>query len=149
MQFTKIALAADHAGFKIKEIIKKYLIDNSYTIEDFGTHSEQSMDYPDTAHPAAESVASKKNDAGIFVCGTGQGMQLTANKRSHIRAALCWNPEIARLSRNHNDANVLTIPGRFVTAEEAIAIVQAWLDAPFEGGRHLKRIDKIEKISEC
>jgi len=139
----KIALAADHAGFKIKELVKSYLQNNSIESVDFGTHSAESMDYPDTAHPATQSVVEKKCDRGIFVCGTGQGMQLVANKYPGIRAALCWNEESAKMSRLHNDANILTIPGRYVDAEMAIKIVKTWLETEFEGGRHIRRIKKI------
>ena len=139
----KIALAADHAGYAIKEAIKRHLIDNNYQVQDFGTFSEESMDYPDTAHPAAQSVAEGKNDTGILVCGSGQGMQLTANRYPEIRAALCWSAPVAELARKHNDANVLTIPGRFVDEDTAVAITEIWLKTDFEGGRHKRRVDKI------
>jgi len=140
----KIALAADHAGFLIKEAIKKHLIDNNYQIQDFGTFSEESVDYPDTAHPAVRSIVGGANDAGILICGTGQGMQLTANRYPKIRAALCWSPEIAELARKHNDANVLAIPGRFVDEKTAVSIAEIWLKTDFEGGRHRRRVDKIK-----
>ena len=140
----KIALAADHAGFPIKEAVKKYLEDHGHDIHDFGTYSEESMDYPDTAHPAVKSVVAGENETGILVCGSGQGMQLTANRYPQIRAALCWNTEIAALARQHNDANVLAIPGRFVDDETAVSIAETWLKTGFEGGRHQRRIDKIK-----
>ncbi|MBC8278164.1 MAG: ribose 5-phosphate isomerase B [FCB group bacterium] len=140
----KIALASDHAGYKIKEVIKKFLSGTEHQVQDFGTFSEESMDYPDTAHPAAHSVADGNNDTGILICGSGQGMQLTANRYPGIRAALCWSPEIAGLARQHNNANILAIPGRFVEGDTAIAIVEIWLKTNFEGGRHQRRIDKIK-----
>jgi len=143
MKRPKIALAADHAGFPLKEAVKKYLLKKGYPLEDFGTFSTESVDYPDAAHPAAESVASGKNQYGIFICGSGQGMQLAANRHKGVRAALCWNPEIARLSRSHNDANVLTLPGRFITKTMALKIIRIWLETSFEGGRHLRRVEKI------
>ena len=139
----KIALAADHAGYKIKEVIKKFLLGTDHQVQDFGTFSEESMDYPDTAHPAVKSVVDGENETGILVCGSGQGMQLTANRYPQIRAALCWNAEIAGLARQHNDANILTIPGRFVDDETAISIAETWLKTGFEGGRHQRRVDKI------
>ena len=141
----KIALASDHAGYEIKEVVKKSLIDSGYLVEDFGAHSTESIDYPDTAHPAVQAVVSQQCDTGILVCGTGQGMQLVANKYPGIRAALCVNPEFASLARRHNDANVLTIPGRFVTPEEAREIVKVWLETSFEGGRHRRRVEKIHE----
>jgi len=142
----KIALASDHAGYPLKEAVKEYLLSAGYEVEDFGGFNTEAMDYPDSAHPAAESVASGKNERGIFICGTGQGMQLTANKHRGIRAALCWMPEIARLSRLHNDTNVLTMPGRFFDGKTAVEMVKVWLDTPFEGGRHKRRVEKIEDI---
>lgn len=142
----KIALAADHAGYEIKEIIKKFLAGTEHRVQDFGTFSSESMDYPDTAHPAVRSIAGGDNDTGILICGTGQGMQLTANRYPGIRAALCWSPEIAELARKHNDANVLTIPGRYVDEKTAIAIAGIWLETDFEGGRHQRRVDKINPV---
>ena len=141
----RIAIAADHAGFRIKEAVKKHLTDAGYEVQDFGTHSEEPMDYPDAAHPAVRAILKGECDRGILICGTGQGMQLAANHYSGIRAALCWNTEMAELARRHNDANVLTMPGRFIDADSAIAITDMWLKAPFDGGRHARRVGKIER----
>ena len=141
----KIAIAADHAGFRIKEAVKKHLVDAGYEAQDFGTHSTEPMDYPDAAHPAVRAILNGECDRGILICGTGQGMQLVANHYAGIRAALCWNTEMAELARLHNDANVLTMPGRFIDADTAIAITDMWLKAPFDGGRHARRVGKIEK----
>jgi ribose 5-phosphate isomerase B len=139
----KIALAADHAGLAIKEAVKRYLLSLGYKVEDFGTNTSESMDYPDVAHPAAKAVSEGRCERGIMICGTGQGMQLVANKYPNIRAALCWNTEIAELSRKHNDANVLTMPGRFLEEKTAIDITRVWLETEFEGGRHKRRVNKI------
>ena len=141
----KIALASDHAGFRLKEAVKEFLHNSGHLTADYGTDSENSMDYPDTAHPAIQSVLSGENECAILICGTGQGMQLVANKYPGIRAALCWSAEIARLARLHNDANILTMPGRFIDIETGIEITRNWLDTPFEGGRHTRRVEKIEK----
>ena len=139
----KIALASDHAGFRLKEFLKPYLIEKGYELMDFGTNSEDSCDYPDFAHPAALAVETGKCDIGIGVCGSGEGMQITLNKHQGIRAALCWLPEIATLSRQHNDANFLVLPARFISEDEAKKIVDAYLEAVFEGGRHQRRVAKI------
>lgn len=139
----KIALASDHAAFGLKEFLKPLLEEKGYVLIDFGTHSEDSCDYPDFAHPAAVAVESGKCDFGIGMCGSGNGMQMTLNKHQGIRAALCWTPEIAELARRHNDANFLVLPGRFITQMEALKIVDAYLDASFEGGRHQRRVEKI------
>jgi len=141
----RIALASDHAGFPLKEAVKQYLLSAGNEVEDFGCFNMEAMDYPDSAHPAADSVASGRNERGIFICGTGQGMQLAANKHKGIRAAVCWTVEIARLSRAHNDANVLTMPGRFIDEKTAVEITKIWLETPFEGGRHERRVGKIEE----
>lgn len=139
----KIAMASDHAGFPLKEELKPYIEAKGYEIKDFGTYSEASCDYADFAHPAAEAVEKGEYPFGIAMCGSGNGIQMTLNKHQGIRAALCWTPEIARLAKLHNNANFLVLPARFVTLEEAKKIVDAYLDATFEGGRHQKRIDKI------
>jgi len=139
----KIALAADHAGFTLKEAVKKYLLRAGHEVIDFGTNTADSMDYPDTAHPAARAVSEGVCERGILICGTGQGMQLVANRYPGVRAALAWNIEIARLSRSHNDANILTMPGRFIDESLAVAITRTWLETSFEGGRHARRVDKI------
>lgn len=141
----KVALAADHAGFLIKEKIKSYLIKNGYEVKDYGTFSEESVDYPDFAHPLAYGIEKKLHDVGITVCGSGNGINMTANKHQGIRSALCWNEEISRLARAHNDANVCAIPGRFVSESEAELIVKTFLNTDFEGGRHSKRVDKIDQ----
>lgn len=138
----KLAIASDHAGFELKEALKKSF--DKIEFEDFGTHSTASMDYPDSGRPASEAVASGQCEKGILICGSGIGMSITANKVPGIRAALCFNTDFARLSRLHNNANVLVLPGRFIALPYAIEIVQTWLETAFEGGRHQSRIDKIE-----
>ncbi len=139
----KIALAADHAGFYLKEKVKKYLVESGYEVKDFGCHSTDSVDYPDYVHPAARAVESRLFDTGFAVCGSGNGMSMTANKYPEIRCALCWNQEISRLARAHNDANMCSLPGRFMSDAEAVLIVKTFLDTDFDGGRHKRRIDKI------
>lgn len=138
-----IALASDHAGFELKAIVEGYLEARGVAYKDFGTDSAESCDYPDFAHPAARAVESGDCSMGIAMCGTGNGIAMTLNKHQGIRAALCWNKEIAALARQHNDANVLVMPARFIDAVTALAIVDTFLDTPFEGGRHQRRIDKI------
>ncbi len=139
----KIALASDHAGFELKEKIEKYLKDKGFEVYDFGTHSEESVDYPDFIHPLAEAVEKGEFDLGIIMCGSGNGVAITANKHQGIRAGYCWNEEIARLARMHNDANVCALPARFIAFDYAKVIVDAFLSAEFEGGRHQRRVDKI------
>ncbi len=143
MKINKIAIGCDHAGFELKEKIKEYLKQKQYELVDFGTYSSDSVDYPDYAHPLAIAVENKECDIGITICGSGNGINMTVNKHRGIRAALCWIPEISRLARLHNDANICSLPGRFVTFEEAKEIVDIFLKTPFEGGRHLARINKI------
>lgn len=138
-----IGIAADHAGYMLKETLAGYLRENGYEVRDFGTHSTESMDYPDVAHPLAESIENGTCDRGIAICGTGNGISMTVNKHAGIRAALCWNREIAELARQHNDANILSLPARFITEEEALACLKAFLETGFEGGRHQRRIEKI------
>lgn len=137
----KIAIGADHAGFEYKEILKTYLA--AYELKDFGTHSAESVDYPDFAHPVALAVESGEFDFGILLCGTANGVAITANKHQHIRAALCWENDIALLVRKHNDANVLCIPARFVSEYVAKEIATTFLTTEFEGGRHQNRIEKM------
>ncbi len=137
----KIAIASDHAGFELKALIKEAFPQHEFT--DFGTQSPESMDYPDTGKPAAWAVASGAAEKGILICGSGIGMSITANKVPGIRAALCSTTDVARLSRLHNDANILCLAARFTAPPYAIEIVRAWLEEEFEGGRHLKRIQKI------
>ena len=141
----KIAIACDHAGFEYKEIIKKHL-EGKFEVEDFGTFSQDSEDYPDFVHPAADSIEQGKNELGILICGSGNGVQMTANKHQKIRCALCWMPELAGLARQHNDANMLALPARYIASQLALDIVDLFLTTPFEGGRHQNR---VEKISTC
>ncbi len=141
---TVVGLASDHAGYPLKEYVKQYLDDRGIRWKDFGTNSEASCDYPDYAHPLANAVEAGDVYPGIAVCGSGEGISMTLNKHQGIRAGLCWMPEIARLVRQHNDANVLVMPGRFVSNEEAKAIMDEFFATDFEGGRHQKRIDKIK-----
>ncbi len=143
MDYKKVAIACDHAGYKIKEFLKEYLQSKGIEVEDFGTNSEKSVDYPDFAHPMAEFVEQGKADFGISICGSGNGISMTVNKHQGIRAALCWNTEIAALAKKHNNANVCSLPARFVTLEQAKDIVEAYMQAEFEGGRHIRRIEKI------
>ena len=138
----KIAIACDHEGFDYKELIKKHL-EETYDVQDFGTYSKDSVDYPDFVHPAASSVENGENELGILICGSGNGVQITANKHQKIRCALCWMPEIAALARQHNDANMISIPARFISKELAFEIVDKFLTTDFEGGRHQNRVDKI------
>lgn len=139
----KLAIACDHAGYETKEKLVKYLRDKGNIITDFGTNSADSMDYPDTAHPLATAVERGEYKFGITLCGSGNGINITANKHQGIRSALCWTPEIAALARQHNDANVCAIPARFVSYQTALQIVDTFLAEKFEGGRHQVRIDKI------
>ncbi|MDE6125440.1 MAG: ribose 5-phosphate isomerase B [Muribaculaceae bacterium] len=143
MSKQNIALCSDHAGYEMKEMIKGYLEANGLEYTDFGTHSAESCDYPDYAHPAALAVESGKCDRGIALCGSGNGIAMTLNKHQGIRAALCWLPELASLARRHNNANVLVLPARFVEPAVALEIVNTYLHTDFEGGRHQNRIDKI------
>ncbi|MBE9469200.1 MAG: ribose 5-phosphate isomerase B [Bacteroidetes bacterium] len=143
MKKVKIAMACDHAGYCKKEMIKEYLEKQGHIVKDFGTYSEESVDYSDFAHPMAEAVESKEFDLGISLCGSGNGISMTANKHQGIRSALCWNVEISELARKHNDANVCSVPARFVTDKLAMEIVKAFLSTEFEGGRHERRIKKI------
>ena len=143
MKKEKIAMACDHAGYGKKEMIKDYLEKQGYEVKDFGTYSEESVDYPDFAHPMADAVESKNFDLGISLCGSGNGINMTANKHQGIRSALCWNVEISELARKHNDANVCAVPARFVSDDLAIEIIKAFLSTEFEGGRHERRIKKI------
>ncbi len=139
----KIAIGSDHAGFSLKVILKNYLEEKGIQVNDFGTFTEESVDYPDFAHPVAESVEKKEVDFGIIMCGTGNGINIAANKHKGIRAALCWNSDIAILSRQHNDANILTLPARFISKEDAIKCVESFINTLFEGGRHSGRVKKI------
>lgn len=139
----KIALASDHAGYERKRVIIDYLLSEGFQIHDFGTFSTESSDYPDYAHPMAAAVESGEFDFGISLCGSGNGINMTANKHQGIRSALCWKPELAQLARFHNDANICALPARFVSDDEALDIVKVFLATDFEGGRHIARINKI------
>lgn len=139
----KIAIGNDHAGYDMKVILLKWLEENGYEIKNFGTDSSDSVDYPDYVHPLASAVENGEFDLGVLVCGSGQGVSFTANKHQGIRAALCWQPEIAKLAREHNNANIVCMPGRFLSPEEGIAILKTFLSTDFEGGRHQNRIDKV------
>ena len=138
----KISIASDHAGFEYKEILKKHF-EGRFEIQDFGTFSTDSVDYPNFVHPSASSIESGENELGILICGSGNGVQITANKHKGIRCALCWMPELAELARQHNDANMISLPARFIAKELAIEIAEKFLTTDFEGGRHQNRVDKI------
>ena len=144
----RIALGADHAGFHVKETIKKFLEASGYAVDDLGTWSEESVDYPDYARAVAERVAAGEDQMGILACGTGMGMAITANKVPGIRAGVAHDAMTARLAREHNDANVLTLVGRVVDDAQAIEIVRDFLEAQFAGGRHQRRIDKITELDK-
>src|SRR5689334_23099377 len=141
----QILIASDHAGFALKERLERWLREMGYAVTDLGTDSEQSADYADYAHPLAQRVSEGDAPRGVLLCGTGLGMSYVANRYPHVRAAVAWSPEIAELARRHNDANVLALPARFLSEDEARQIVERWLDTPFEGGRHERRIEKIER----
>jgi len=141
-----IGLACDHAGFSHKEETKKYLTNKNYKVEDFGCFSEESVDYPDFAHKLSISIINKNNDLGIQFCGTGNGINMSANKHSEIRSALCWKPEIAEQAKLHNNANILTMPARHISWKETKQIIDVFLETNFEGGRHERRVNKINKI---
>jgi len=138
-----IALASDHAGFSKKHVIKKYFEANGIAYEDLGSYTEESVDYPVYAHKMGEAIEKGEFEIGITFCGSGQGISIAANKHQGVRSGVCWNTEIAALARKHNNANVCAIPSRFVSDEEAIAIVSAFLNADFEGGRHERRVEQI------
>jgi ribose 5-phosphate isomerase B len=140
----KILIASDHAGFELKEKLEAALKDMGFDVEDLGTNSAESSDYADYAHPLAEKIERGEVKRGVLMCGTGLGMSYAANRHHNVRAALAWSPDIAKLAREHNDANVLVLPARFVSDDLAREILKTWLDTPFEGGRHARRIEKIE-----
>jgi len=139
----KVAIGADHAGFEYKEKLKKWLQENGYEVKDFGTNSPESADYPDFAHPVADAVESKQSIMGVLVCGSANGVAITANKHQGIRAAICWNEELASLARQHNNANVVCIPARYIDFDTAVKITDRFLHEEFEGGRHERRVNKI------
>lgn len=139
----RIGLASDHAGYPLKEQVKEWLTAKGFECIDFGTHSTESCNYPDFAHALATAIENGELPRGIAICGTGNGINMTLNHHDAIRSALCWMPEIAKLAREHNDANVMVMPGRFIDVSAAKECVEAFLDTPFEGGRHQARIDAI------
>lgn len=139
----KIAIGADHAGFVYKEKLVQYLTEKGIDVQDFGTFSTDSVDFPDFAHPTAEAVETGQADFGILLCGSGQGVNMTANKHKGVRSSLCWNTDIARLTRMHNNANVIALPARFVAYEYAVEMIEIFLNTEFEGGRHENRVGKI------
>jgi ribose 5-phosphate isomerase B len=140
----KILIASDHAGFELKQKLSRALSDRGFDVQDLGTGSAESTDYADYAHPVAEQIEHGEVKRGVLMCGTGLGMSYAANRHPHVRAAIAWTPEIARLAREHNDANVLVLPARFVTEAQATEILDTWLATPFQGGRHARRIQKVE-----
>jgi ribose 5-phosphate isomerase B len=142
-----IPIAADHAGFEMKEQLEARLKEHGYDVKDLGTDTPASTDYADYAHPLADMVSRGEVQRGVLLCGTGLGMAYAANRHPHVRAAVAWSPEIAELSRKHNDANVLVLPARFLSEHEAVEILKAWLETPFEGGRHERRVLKIERAA--
>ncbi|GIV26908.1 MAG: ribose 5-phosphate isomerase B [Bacteroidia bacterium] len=145
----KIAIGSDHAGFELKEYLKNYLLSKNLEVIDKGTYSAESVDYPDFGHAVACAVKKQEVDFGIVICGSGNGINMSVNKHKGIRGALCWTPEIARLAKQHNNANIIALPGRFVNKDTAVQIVEAYLTAQFEGGRHQRRIEKIDGEGEC
>jgi ribose 5-phosphate isomerase B len=139
----KIVIGGDHAGFDYKSEVVKYLSEAGHEVKDLGAYSCDSVDYPDFAHPVAETVAKKNADFGVLICGSGNGVAMAANKHSEIRAALCWNKEVAELARLHNDANIICLPARFISVDLAKECVEVFLKTQFEGGRHERRVKKI------
>lgn len=138
-----IPIGCDHAGYELKLKIVQHLKERGYEIKDFGTHSEDSIDYPDYGHPVAEMVENNADMLGIVICGSGNGINMTVNKHQGIRSALCWNTEIAKLAREHNNANIIALPARFVSEDLGIEMIDTFLNTAFEGGRHARRVDKI------
>lgn len=143
MKNRKIAIVSDHAGFYLKQKLLGYLASEKYDVKDFGSYNDEAVDYPDYGHPLAKAVSEGEYETGISICGTGNSINMVVNKHPGIRSALCWNEEISRLARAHNDANICALPGRFINESEAFLIVKTFLNTSFEGGRHKRRIDKI------
>ena len=141
-----IAIGSDHAGFMLKEYLKEYLQSQHYTIIDFGTNSEDSVDYPDYIHPLADAINKGVYDKAVIICGTGNGVAMVANKYRMVRACVCWSDEVTRLSRQHNNANIIALPARFITQEQGLEFLRIFLHTDFEGGRHTRRIEKISQI---
>jgi ribose 5-phosphate isomerase B len=142
----KIAIGCDHAGFPYKDAIKQLLEGQGHKVQDFGTNSPDSVDYPDFVHPVANAVEGKKAKLGVLICGSGNGVAITANKHQKIRAAICWNLDLAALARQHNNANIVCIPARFISKKKALSVVDMFMTSKFEGGRHARR---VRKISVC
>jgi len=145
----KIALGTDHAGYEYKERIKQYLTEKGHEVKDFGTHSAEACDYPDFIYPAALAVAKGECDRAIVMGGSGNGETIVANKVRGVRCAVCWNEELARLSRAHNDANVISIGARMISIDLALRMIDIWLATPFDGGRHARRVEKITELDKC
>jgi len=139
----EVVIGSDHAGYELKEKVKDFLTEIGYKIKDVGTYSDESTDYPEYAHELAVEISDGKIDQGILICGSANGVSMTANKHKDVRAAISWNKEIAQLAREHNNANVLSLPARYISDEEAYEIVRVFLDTEFEGGRHQRRVSKI------
>ena len=138
-----IPMACDHAGFELKEFLKSSLIERGLEIKDFGTYTSDSVDYPDMIHPLAKEINAGNYEFGIIMCGSANGVSMVANKYQNVRCALCWQEEIAQLAKQHNNANIISLPARFISKEKALSIVDAYLNTEFEGGRHQKRVEKI------
>ena len=145
MKTPELAIGCDHAGFEYKELVKEYLTSEGLSVKDFGTNSAASVDYPDFVHPLAESIEKGETGLGILICGSANGVAITANKQQKLRAALAWQLELASLARQHNDANVLCLPARFISAEDAKKFAMTFISTDFEGGRHQNRVDKIAR----
>jgi len=141
-----IPIASDHAGYELKQIVIDHLQSAGYEVRDYGTHGPDSVDYPDYAHPLGSAVNKGEYKRGIVICGSGNGVQMTVNKYPNVRCALCWTPELAQLGRAHNDANVLSMPARFIPTDLALQIVDTFLNTDFEGGRHARRVEKINQL---
>ena len=144
MEVNKIAIGSDHAGYDLKKVVVEYLNKRGIEVEDFGPFSDERADYPDFAHPVATSVEKKDARLGILICGSGNGINMTANKHQEIRSALCWQEDIAEMARLHNDANIIALPARYISEEEALKCVDIFIKTDFEGGRHANRVDKIK-----
>lgn len=143
MEIKTVGLASDHAGYPLKQFVLQYLEEKGYPVKDYGTYSDESVDYPDFAHPMADGIESGEVYPGIAICGSGEGMAITLNKHQGVRAGLAWNKDVAQLTRQHNDANVIVLPGRFIDNKTAASILDAFFTASFEGGRHERRVKKI------
>ena len=141
-----IPIACDHAGYELKKQVVKHLLDKGFEVKDFGTDSSESVDYPDFAHQVGRAINNGEFKRGIVICGSGNGVQMTVNKYPNVRCPLCWNAEIAHLGRQHNDCNVISLPARFIPQELALQIVDEFLNTPFEGGRHQRRVEKINQL---